>query len=680
MYRRLRIRASWVFTLHSAWLLSSIVTALPSAQAAEPAALVRGPYLQLATPTSMTIVWRTLGESKPTVRYGKSPQHLYQTAADEAIAIRRAAAAGKTSSVDTLHSAPVGTVQYEAKLDGLSPDTLYYYSVEDGAQRLAGGDAAHHFRTHPEVGAKKPFRFWVVGDSGTGGKAQAAVHTAMQNYVEQQKRPLDFYLHVGDMAYPKGTDVEFQRNFFDMYRPTLQTIVCWASMGNHEGGTSKGMTGLGPYFDAYVCPKRGEAGGLPSATEAFYSFDYGNAHFICLDSHDLDRKPTGVMAQWLRADLDKTEAEWLIAFWHHPPYTKGTHDSDKEGQLIEMRELIMPILEAGGVDLVLTGHSHIYERSMLIDGAYHTPSIIDGVVLDDGDGDPQGDGPYKKSAGLKPHQGTVQVVTGHGGASVGRRGTIPFMKRVFVEHGSAIIDVADDVLIGTMLNHEGKVRDTFSIVKRGTVVQQIVAKPRMLPPFLVAKQPTGLKTVAPPTGLPAGAIALIEPRQDWDYLAGKHPEGNWTVPQYVPEEDAGWKRAPAGFGYGDGDDVTVLAGMRGKYTTVYLRNDFELGPGEREQIVDLGLVINFDDAFIAYLNGHEILRVGVEAGSGAKVKDVESHNATGFQYFSLKDALKYLEDDENILAIEGHNNNLNSTDFSLDPYLTIVKRRSEKSP
>lgn len=650
-----------------------------SATAAEDAELVRGPYLQLATPTSIVVVWRTTSETEPIVRFGRDPSRLDQTCPTKSITIRRPPEKEKKSPIGTLHSAPAGTVQYEATLEGLEPDTVYYYDVDDGKRQLAGSDANHFFRTHPKPGAKKPFRFWVVGDSGTGGKAQAAVHTAMQKYVTEQKRPLDFYLHVGDMAYPKGTDVEFQKNFFDMYQATLRNVVCWASMGNHEGNTSKGMTGLGPYYDAYVCPKRGEAGGLPSATEAFYSFDYGNAHFICLDSHDLDRKPTGVMAQWLRADLDKTKADWLIAFWHHPPYTKGTHDSDKEGQLIEMRELIMPILESGGVDVVLTGHSHIYERSMLIDGAYHTPSIIDGVVLDDGDGDPKGDGPYKKSAGLEPHQGTVQVVAGHGGASVGRRGTIPFMKRVFVEHGSAIIDVQDDVLTGVMVNFEGKTRDLFSIVKRGTVSPQIVAAPRAMEPFLAPLTKTASKA-APPADLPKNSIALLEPHQDWDYLAGKHPSGNWTRVEFMPEESDGWKRGPAGFGYGDDDDATVLKEMRGKYTAVYARNDFELAPGDKEQLVELGLIVNYDDAFIAYLNGREVLRVGVAEGSGERVRDVESHGAGGYEYFSLKNAIQYLEEDENILAIEGHNVSRNSSDFTLDPYLTIVRKRSEKMP
>jgi len=75
------------------------------------------------------------------------------------------------------------------------------------------------------------------------------------------------------------------------------------------------------------------------------------------------RATNSPMANWLRADLDANTNQWLIAFWHHPPYSKGSHDSDDEIELIEMRQNIVPILEAHGVDLVVCGHSHNYERS-----------------------------------------------------------------------------------------------------------------------------------------------------------------------------------------------------------------------------------------------------------------------------------------------------------------------------
>ena len=411
----------------------------------------------------------------------------------------------------------------------------------------------------------------------------------------------------------------------------------------------------------------------PSASEAFYAFDYANVHFICLDSHDLDRAPTGVMAQWLRADLEKTKSDWIIAYWHHPPYTKGSHDSDKEQQLVEMRELIMPILEAGGVDLVLTGHSHIYERSMLIDGAYQTPTTADGVVLDDGDGNPNGDGPYRKSKGLHAHQGTVQVVTGNGGAKVSRLGTSPVMKQVIVEYGSTILDVDGDTLTGVMVNRSGESSDLFSIVKQGSVVPKIVTSPRTLPPYTVAfDKPKVEKSELTP--FPKNAVNLIKPNSAWDYLAGSHPPEKWTAIAFIPNDAGGWKSGTVGIGYGDSDDVTELKDMEKKYTVVYARSEFELPPGEKEKIGELGLAISYDDAFIAYLNGHEVLRVGVKEGHGVTANQVESHEAEGYEYFPLKDAKQYLTDDDNILSIEGHNTDVGSSDFTLDPYLLAVPR------
>ncbi len=74
------------------------------------------------------------------------------------------------------------------------------------------------------------------------------------------------------------------------------------------------------------------------------------------------------MLTWLELDLASTSQDWIIANWHHPPYSKGSHDSDVDSEQVAMRENALPVLESHGVDLVLTGHSHAYERSMLIDG------------------------------------------------------------------------------------------------------------------------------------------------------------------------------------------------------------------------------------------------------------------------------------------------------------------------
>lgn len=456
--------------------------------------LYRGPYLQQATPETVVVVWRTNADTTPVVRYGETPEALTSEVSGEAITLRVAADveapesvprlfaesaedAAKRKSTDDSPSTLPGTRQYEAHVKGLKPATKYFYAIYNGETRLAGGDTEHYFVTHPPVGTSAAMRLWVVGDSGTGDQNQADVHTAMRDYVAKTGRPLDHYLHVGDMAYGKGTDGQFQKNFFEPYAATLKNTVCWASMGNHEGGSSRGISGTGPYYDAYVCPTAAEAGGVASGSEAYYSFDIADVHFICLDSHDLDRSPDAAMAQWLRADLEQARAKWLVAFWHHPPYTLGSHDSNKEAQLIEMRENFMPILESAGVDVVLTGHSHIYERSMLIDGAYHTPTIADGVILDDGDGNPEGDGAYRKSEGLHPNEGHVSIVTGNGGASMSRRGTMPVMREIILEFGSVIIDVDGDTLKGIMLNKDGETRDLFSIVKEGKVTPERIEKP-----------------------------------------------------------------------------------------------------------------------------------------------------------------------------------------------------------
>ena len=630
----------------------------------------RSPYLQLATDSSIHIVWRTKTKMNPIIRFGKDVDELNEKIGSEFILERRNVDESDESINDalSLFDAPKGTRQFEAKISNLDSNSTYYYSVFDGEKRLTPKDSSYYFKTHPKPGTKSPLYFWVVGDSGTGGENQAKVHTAMRKYNQFKNLELDMYIHVGDMAYTSGTDGEFSERFFKMYEPTLRNTVCWAAMGNHEGKTSKGEDGIGPYYDAYICPKAAEAGGLPSGKEAYYSLDYGKVHFIVLDSHDLDRRPTGHMAQWLKADIEKTKAEWLIAYFHHPPYTKGSHDSDKEQQLIEMREHIMPILESGGVDIVFTGHSHIYERSMLINGAYATPTVSEGVILDDGDGNPNGDGPYIKSAGLVPHNGTVQVVAGHGGTKVSRKGTMPIMRSIFVENGSVLVSISDNVLTGTMLNLDGLIRDTFAIKKEGTVIHSPIENPWNP---VTGKKSTKKKSISRGIKIPPVAKMIIRKNSQWAYFLGtEDPPENWNMLAF---NHSSWKKGESGFGFGDDDDRTVLESMENKYTTLYLRRSFALPEGIDYK--KIGLVVSYDDAFIAYLNGKEILRVGIESGNGGGARNISPHEAEKtFEYFPFDtNAIKALEGGVNILAIEGHNHEKKSSDFTIHPTLILKK-------
>ena len=629
--------------------------------------VTRAPYLQLTTDTSQTIVWRTDGEVKPEIRIGKSMKQI--ASAKNEILVKTTA---DLFQGEKKLQAKKGTIQYEAKLSELEPNTTYYYAIYHDGERVTPEDETYYFKTHPVPGAKSSSRFWIVGDSGTGGSNQKLVHEGLKKWLGEKK--LDGYLHVGDMAYGSGTDPEFSKKFFPIYETTLRNTTCWASLGNHEGRTSKGKTGIGPFYDAYVLPTNAEAGGVPSGSESYYSFDYGNVHFICLNSHDLDRRPTAAMAQWLKADLEKTKAEWLIAFYHHPPYTKGSHDSDKEHQLIEMREHIMPILESGGVDAVFTGHSHIYERSMLIDGAYETPSTSEGVVLDDGDGDPRegGDGSYKKSAGLAANNGTIQVVAGNGGAPLRRKGNHVLMSKVILMFGSVILETKDNELSLTMIDREGKEQDYCVIKKAGKVERTIVKNPRS--PELI-EDPNVF--VAKPKSLPSKHEAIIQKHSEWDYLAGVdlHPKKNWTKIDYVASSNEGWKKGQAGFGYNDNDDKTLID-MRNKFTTVYIRKEFTMD--DPSLYKNVGLAIKYDDAFIAYLNGSQILRRNVDFGNGATAKGVTASEAKNYDYFALAKQKGLLRKGKNVLTIEGHNVDIGSSDLTLDPYLIGVRKESKK--
>ncbi|HXH19557.1 MAG TPA: fibronectin type III domain-containing protein, partial [Chitinophagales bacterium] len=322
-----------------------------------PVVLKRGPYLQIATPTSIIIRWRTDVLSDSRVRYGLS-------------------AAALTNSV--YYSAPVS--EHEIKLTGLTPSTRYYYSIGTSATTLQG-DANNFFITPPNVGTVKPTRIWVIGDAGSNYAEQNQVRDAYYHYTGSTYT--DLWLWLGDNAYNSGTDAEYQTNvFINHYEQMFKQTVVWPAAGNHDLISANATNQTGPYYDIFTLPRKGEAGGIASNTEAYYSYNYANIHFIVLESTTATFRAIGNgMAAWLASDLSANTQRWTIAYWHHPPYSKGSHNSDTEAELVEMRQNIIPILESYKVDLVLCGHSHAYERSFLINGHYGTESTFNSSMI-----------------------------------------------------------------------------------------------------------------------------------------------------------------------------------------------------------------------------------------------------------------------------------------------------------
>ncbi len=413
--------------------------------------LVRGPYLQIGTPTSMIVRWRTDIPTDSRVRFGISQESL-------------------TSNADN----PTGTTEHEVQVSGLTPNTKYFYSLGTSTYTLPGADTTYFFETSPPAGTPKATRIWVIGDAGTGTPGQTLVRDAYYAFSASPARHTDLWLMLGDNAYDNGTDADYQSMVFDIYPDMLKNSVVWPTLGNHDTGQETAFVDTYPYFSIFTLPKAAEAGGAASGSEHYYSFDYGNIHFICLDSMTADRSPTGAMAAWLQSDLASTSELWIIAFWHHTPYTKTSHDSDTDTTLIEMRENILPILEAGGADLVLTGHSHIYERSKLIDGFTATPTLASsGTVKDSGSGRENESGVYSKSlTGPMSHKGTVYAVVGSSGETLGVPLSHPVMAFSYYNLGSFVLDITGNRLDAKFLRESGTspaVADSFSIVKKPDV-------------------------------------------------------------------------------------------------------------------------------------------------------------------------------------------------------------------
>lgn len=432
---------SWYFFART----GGLVLALGFASLRVPAAnLVRGPYLQQATPGSVRVRWRTDVPTPSVVNYGFLPNDLASGVVDQAL-----------------------TTEHEVSLDYLMPKTLYFYSVGSADETYASGFACR-FWTPPPAGEAQATRVWVTGDTGGIGGNYGSPEPARDAYDRlTPARYTDVWLSLGDNAYDSGTDAEYQVDFFNPFAALLRQVSVWSAIGNHETYSAPPGQPF-PYLSIFSFPTNGEAGGFPSGTERYYSFDHGHIHFVCLDSESSSRATNGPMANWLRADLAQNTNLWTIAFWHSVPYSKGSHDSDWEMEQVEMRQNFVPILEAHGVDLVLGGHSHIYERSYLLRGHYgRSTTLQPDMILDNGSGRETETGAYQKAlTGPNADHGTVYIVAGNTSSPDSASGLHPAMFTYSLERGSLVLDINTNRLDAMHLLATGVVGDHFTILKQ----------------------------------------------------------------------------------------------------------------------------------------------------------------------------------------------------------------------
>ena len=197
-------------------------------------------------------------------------------------------------------------------------------------------------------------RFAVIGDSGTGDDAQYTIGSQLT--AARAKFPFEFVLMLGDNLYYGSGQKDYEKKFELPYKALLDSgMKFYAALGNHDNSNER----LYKPFNMNG--------------ERFYTFrPKPDVRVFALDSNYMDKPQVA----WLEKELAASGSDWKIAFFHHPLYSSGdTHGSD-----VQLREQIEPLFLKYGVDLVLSGHEHFYERLKPQKGIYYFISGAAGKV------------------------------------------------------------------------------------------------------------------------------------------------------------------------------------------------------------------------------------------------------------------------------------------------------------
>jgi len=187
-------------------------------------------------------------------------------------------------------------------------------------------------------------RFAVIGDNGTGQQPEFEVASQMERFRKVVK--YDFVVMDGDNIYGGHKASDFEEKFEQPYKPLLDAgVKFYASLGNHDD----------PDIERNY--KLYNMGG-----QRYYSFHKGDADFFALDSNYMDPQQVA----WIESRLKSSTAKWKICFFHHPMFTGATY----HGPDLDLRKQLMPLFTQYGVNLVLSGHEHVYERVKPQSGVY----------------------------------------------------------------------------------------------------------------------------------------------------------------------------------------------------------------------------------------------------------------------------------------------------------------------
>jgi acid phosphatase type 7 len=411
--------------------------------------VTRQPYLQIPTPSGITIRWQTGTGVVGKVFYGTSVTDL------------------SNSVIESQDE----RIYHEVTINNLKPSTKYYYSVESASK----GKENQYFITAPENGKSVPVRIWVISDFGQSSSDdnERRLETIDRwKSFNKDDYHASFIMSLGDQSEDDAI-YQLQHNYFSQLEKVLKVSPLYTTIGNHDNHDSTVN-----YLNTFTLPQRGEAGGIPSGNEKYYSFDYSNIHVVVLCSEIYDTTGRYVQVEWLKKDLENNKQGWLIACMHQPLHSAGYHPTDNDVSSLQRRKEWLTILEDHGVDLILQGHNHVYERSYLVDNIIgNSTEITAGNKINTGLGRTNSGGPYIKPPGCIPHKGTIFLTcTGGGVANSSKYYPLPYS---FIPvrfpgsdyEGSVVLDINGNRLdVKFLCNEENDkgshIWDSFTVIKK----------------------------------------------------------------------------------------------------------------------------------------------------------------------------------------------------------------------
>ena len=349
-----------------------------------PAIFQTGPYLLLGAPGQAFVALKADGMPAPSVEWWIAPTvAATESAAAPAVEVHRVVATRREDL-------------WVARLEGLPLGPAVSYKVKSAR----GETPTRSFRAGAPSGAK--FRFAVFGDTRDG-------HSVHRQLIEMVDRELiDFTVHTGDMVQQGGVKGEWLQ-FFQIERPLLWDTPIVPAVGNHD------VSGR-DYFRRYFLHD------LWSENQNYYLLDWGNLRLVVLDTGIECRDGCAQYAFAERALREGQRKGQLMAIMlHYPPYSSGEH-----GSSLEVQRPVSALAKKHGVELVIAGHDHDYERTRAIDG-------------------------------------TTYMVSGSGGAPIRPVRPRSFTAEARTEPHYVLVDVESDRMILRAVNLQGDTFDTYVI-------------------------------------------------------------------------------------------------------------------------------------------------------------------------------------------------------------------------